>query len=59
MTQRAQLVTTTKLALLALRQSGHNVSHSALRMWLNRSHIRRGTGGHDLAENLAQLDRRN
>jgi hypothetical protein len=46
------------LALLALRQSGHEVSSSTLRMWVYRGHITRGTGGYDLAEILAYLDRR-
>lgn len=46
------------LALLALRQSGHEVSPSTLRMWVHRGHITRGPGGYDLAEILDYLDRR-
>lgn len=47
------------IALLALRQSGHHISPSTLRMWVHRGHITRGPGGYDLAEILAYLDRRN
>jgi hypothetical protein len=46
------------LALLALRQSGHEISSSTLRMWVNRGHITRGAGGYDLREILDYLDRR-
>lgn len=47
-----------ELALLALRQSGHKISPSTLRMWVHRGHITRGPGGYDLAEILNYLDRR-
>jgi hypothetical protein len=47
-----------ELALLALRQSGQQVSPSTLRMWVRRGHITRGPGGYDLGEILAYLDRR-
>lgn len=46
------------LALLALRQSGHHIRPSTLRMSVNRSQITRSAGGYDLAEILAYLDRR-
>lgn len=47
-----------ELALLALRQSGHQISPSTLRMWVHRGHITRGLGGYDLAEILDYLNRR-
>lgn len=46
------------LALLALHQSGQDVTPAALRNWVWRGHITRGPGGYDLAEILAYLDRR-
>lgn len=46
------------LALLALRQSGHQISPSTLRMWVHRGHITRGPGGYDLGEIAEYLDRR-
>lgn len=61
---RRQRLTTTmqrvpaSLALLALRQSGHNISPSTLRMWVNRGHITRGPGGYDLREIIRYLDTR-
>jgi hypothetical protein len=47
-----------ELVLLALRQSGHQINPSTLRMWVHRGHITRGNGGYDLAEILDYLDRR-
>lgn len=46
------------IALLALRQSGHRISPSTLRMWVNRGHITRGPGGYDLREITRYLDQR-
>lgn len=40
------------LALLALRQSGHQLSAATLRKWVQRKHITRGPGGYDLREIL-------
>jgi hypothetical protein len=46
------------LALLALRQSGHQVSPATLRSWVHRGHITRTGKGYDLAEIVSYLDRR-
>lgn len=46
------------LALLALHQSGHDLTPATLRSWVKRGHITRGDGGYDLREILAYLDRR-
>lgn len=47
-----------ELALLALHQSGHTVTSSTLRKWVQRGHITRGDGGYDLREIIAYLEER-
>lgn len=47
-----------RLALLALRQSGHHIKPGTLRAWVARGHITRGPGGYDLTEIVAYLDTR-
>jgi hypothetical protein len=47
-----------RLALLALRQSGHQVAPATLRSWVHRGHITRTDEGYDLAEIVSYLDRR-
>jgi hypothetical protein len=47
-----------ELALLALHQSGYQIKAATLRAWVQRGHITRGSGGYDLTEILAYLDRR-
>ena len=46
------------LALLALRQSGHQLTASGLRNWTARGHITRTRDGYDLREILDYLDTR-
>jgi hypothetical protein len=38
------------LALLALRQSGYDLSPATLRSWVHRARITRGSGGYCLTE---------
>lgn len=54
-----------RLVLELLRQEAertgdqrYRVKHAALRTWVYRRHITRGTGGYDLREILVYLDRR-
>lgn len=47
------------LALLALRQSGYDITASGLRNWTYRRHITRTAEGYDLREILRYLDTRN
>jgi hypothetical protein len=46
------------LALIALRQSGYQISSSTLRQWVRRGHITRGPGGYCLVEIVEYLDSR-
>lgn len=46
------------LALLALRQSGYDLSPATLRSWIRRGHINRGPGGYCITEICAYLDQR-
>ena len=46
------------LALLALQQSGYQLTPGALRLWVHRGHITRGRGGYDLREIVGYLERR-
>lgn len=46
------------LVLTLLHQSGHHLTPAALRKWVQRGHITRGSGGYDLREILAYLDQR-
>jgi hypothetical protein len=47
-----------RLALLALRQSGHTIAPATLRSWVHRGHITRTADGYDLGEIVSYLDRR-
>ncbi|GAB3437416.1 hypothetical protein [Actinophytocola sediminis] len=46
------------LALLALRQSGHEIASATLRSWVHRQHITRTADGYDLGEILDYLEGR-
>lgn len=46
------------LALLVLRQSGHQLTSSGLRNWTARGHITRTRDGYDLREIVTYLDTR-
>ncbi|CAL9606782.1 hypothetical protein SUDANB95_05505 [Actinosynnema sp. ALI-1.44] len=46
------------LALLFLRQAGHNLKPASLRNWTRRGFITRTAEGYDLVEITAYLERR-
>lgn len=46
------------VALLALRQSGYDLSAATLRSWVHRGHITRGKGGYCIREITAYVDAR-
>lgn len=46
------------IALLALRQYGHEIAPATLRSWVRREHISQTDDGYDLTEIVAYLDRR-